>query len=83
MAKPQVVAFLKRSLLAVASSHAQLPPGGGSRKVAIEGHPSTVDFMYLRILAHANEHMGQIIAYARVNGIVPPWSKPAATAGHK
>jgi uncharacterized damage-inducible protein DinB len=30
--------------------------------------------MYLRIIVHANEHMGQLVAYARVNGIVPPWS---------
>jgi uncharacterized damage-inducible protein DinB len=34
--------------------------------------------MYLRIIVHANEHMGQLIAYARMNGIVPPWSKPGA-----
>ena len=25
--------------------------------------------------AHANEHLGQMIAYARVNGVAPPWSK--------
>jgi uncharacterized damage-inducible protein DinB len=31
--------------------------------------------MYLRIIVHANEHMGQLVAYARVNGIVPPWSE--------
>jgi hypothetical protein len=29
----------------------------------------------LRALAHANEHLGQMIAYARMNGVVPPWSK--------
>jgi hypothetical protein len=33
---------------------------------------------FLRILAHVNEHMGQSVAYARMNGIVPPWSRPAA-----
>ena len=31
--------------------------------------------MYLRIIVHANEHMGQLIAYARMTGVVPPWSK--------
>ncbi len=36
---------------------------------------ATVDGMYLRIIVHDNEHMGQLIAYARMNGIVPPWSK--------
>lgn len=25
-------------------------------------------------LGHSNEHLGQLIAYARMNGIVPPWS---------
>ena len=25
-------------------------------------------------LAHCHEHLGQSIAYARVNGVVPPWS---------
>jgi hypothetical protein len=25
--------------------------------------------------AHVGEHLGQAIAYARMNGIVPPWSK--------
>src|ERR1700733_2837202 len=34
-----------------------------------------VDGMYLRIIVHANEHMGQLIAYARMTGVVPPWSK--------
>lgn len=27
---------------------------------------------------HIAEHLGQAIAYARVNGIVPPWSQPAS-----
>jgi len=36
---------------------------------------ATADEMYLRILVHANEHMGQLLAYARMTGIVPPWSK--------
>lgn len=30
----------------------------------------------LNTAEHAGEHLGQQIAYARVNGIVPPWSKP-------
>lgn len=25
--------------------------------------------------SHLHEHLGQQIAYARMNGIVPPWSK--------
>ena len=40
-----------------------------------KGKTVTVDGMYLRIIVHANEHMGQLIAYARMSGVVPPWSK--------
>ena len=27
-----------------------------------------------RILIHNHEHMGQLIGYARMSGVVPPWS---------
>jgi hypothetical protein len=33
------------------------------------------DGMYLRIIVHANEHMGQLIGYARMSGFAPPWSE--------
>lgn len=28
----------------------------------------------LQLITHMNEHLGQSIAYARMNGVVPPWS---------
>jgi uncharacterized damage-inducible protein DinB len=28
-----------------------------------------------QLLSHMNEHVGQSIAYARMNGVVPPWSR--------
>jgi uncharacterized damage-inducible protein DinB len=39
------------------------------------GTKTTVRAIYLRILVHNNEHMGQSVAYARMNGVVPPWSQ--------
>lgn len=72
--KPEVVAYLRRSLEAVKTARAQLKPRDLQRKVTIEGETVNVDGMYLRIICHDNEHMGQLIAYARINGIVPPWS---------
>jgi uncharacterized damage-inducible protein DinB len=74
--KADVIDWLKRSLDAVANARAQLKPGDLQRKVKIDGKVVTVDGMYLRIIVHDNEHMGQLVAYARMNGIVPPWSKP-------
>jgi uncharacterized damage-inducible protein DinB len=50
------------------------------------------DVVYI-LVTHAHEHLGQSIAYARMNGIVPPWTvaaqktaadkKPAAPAPDK
>lgn len=36
--------------------------------------PTSVRGAMTFTLAHCHEHLGQSIAYARVNGIVPPWS---------
>jgi len=72
--KADVIDWLKRSLEAVKTAHATVTPADLRRKVKISGRDATVDGMYLRIIVHANEHMGQLVAYARVNGIAPPWS---------
>jgi len=29
----------------------------------------------VQLVSHMNEHVGQSVAYARMNGIVPPWSR--------
>ena len=74
-AKAEVIAWLKRSLDTVKTAHLNVKPGDFTRKIKNGDYDSTVDAMYLRIIVHANEHMGQLVAYARMNGIVPPWSK--------
>jgi uncharacterized damage-inducible protein DinB len=73
--KAEVIAWLKRSLDAVKQAHLGENPKDLARKVRIGDRDATVDGMYLRIIVHANEHMGQLVAYARMTGVVPPWSK--------
>src|SRR5258707_4709074 len=74
-AKADVIKWLKRSMEAVRAAHAGDKPSDFQRKVHIHDRDATVDGMYLRIIVHANEHMGQLIAYARMTGVAPPWSK--------
>jgi uncharacterized damage-inducible protein DinB len=74
-AKADVINWLKRSLDAVKQAHLAVTPQDLQRKVHIYDRDATVDGMYLRIIVHANEHMGQLIAYARMSGVTPPWSK--------
>ena len=73
-AKAEVISWLKRSLEAVKQAHLAVTPQSLQRKVHIADRDATVDGMYLRIIVHANEHMGQLVAYARMTGVVPPWS---------
>ena len=73
--KPEVIAWLKRSLEAVKQAHLAEDPKHLAVRVKVAGHDSTIDGMYLRIIVHANEHMGQLVAYARMTGVAPPWSK--------
>jgi uncharacterized damage-inducible protein DinB len=73
--KAEIIAWLERSLEAVKQAHLGESPSDLQRKVRINGREATVDGMYLRIIIHDNEHMGQLVAYARMTGVVPPWSR--------
>jgi len=72
--KAEVIRWLKRSLDAVKEAHLAETPKDLQRTVHIADRDATVDGIYLRIIIHANEHMGQLVAYARMTGVVPPWS---------
>lgn len=73
--KAEVIKWLKRSLEAVKQAHLKVTPQELQQKAVPERYHATVDGMYLRILVHNNEHMGQLIAYARMSGVKPPWSE--------
>lgn len=44
------------------------------------GRDGTVREVFLITCTHAHEHLGQSIAYARSNGVVPPWTARAEAA---
>jgi uncharacterized damage-inducible protein DinB len=71
--KNAVVTLLKRSFEAVNQSFNQTSDAELDRHLHFFGEETTVRRVYLRLLAHAHEHMGQMIAYLRFNGIAPPW----------
>ena len=71
--KDEVVGLLKRSLQAVSQSFAKTSEGELDRRLNFFGEETTVRRVYLRLLAHTDEHMGQMIAYLRFNKIAPPW----------
>jgi uncharacterized damage-inducible protein DinB len=38
------------------------------------GSKLTARGIYMLVLSHGHEHLGQSIAYARMNGVTPPWT---------
>lgn len=59
---------LREAILAV-------PDADLDRKIKLFGQDATVRDAMMVLASHAHEHLGQSIAYARSNGVVPPWSK--------
>jgi uncharacterized damage-inducible protein DinB len=52
-----------------------MPDAELTKTVDFFGHPMTKRALVMVTLGHFQEHLGQSIAYARSNGVVPPWSK--------
>jgi uncharacterized damage-inducible protein DinB len=72
-AKADVIAELKKSFEHL--RNAALNVKDLERGVKIFGKPSTDRGVLVTMLSHLHEHLGQSIAYARMNGVVPPWSR--------
>jgi uncharacterized damage-inducible protein DinB len=73
--KAQVVDVLRRSLEHVRQAVEQMPEERLSEEARLYGRQVAGWSVLFQLLAHMNEHVGQSISYARMNGIVPPWSQ--------
>ena len=69
--KAGIIKFMKESFDAVRVAYAA---ADRQKKVQMFKKDVTVDDVFMRLLVHNHEHMGQAVAYARMNGIKPPWS---------
>src|SRR5262245_32805222 len=73
--KAKAIEAIQASFVHVRKVVAALTPGDLETKVDFFGEKPTKRRIVLEVLGHAHEHLGQSIAYARMNGVVPPWSK--------
>lgn len=73
--KAKTVETLKNSFVHLRQEIMAVPEDDLSRKITFFGQPGTVRGVMMVISSHAHEHLGQSIAYARSNGVVPPWSR--------
>ncbi|HVR41511.1 MAG TPA: DinB family protein [Thermoanaerobaculia bacterium] len=73
--KAKVVAELKRSFDHIRAVVAKTSDADLEKKVKVFGNDTTYRGVFMTMLSHLHEHLGQSIAYARSNGVVPPWSR--------
>lgn len=72
--KARVLAELRKSfdhirLAALTASDSDL-----DKPIKMLGTDTTVRGAFMTALNHLHEHLGQSIAYARMNGVIPPWT---------
>ena len=73
--KGQIVQLLVDSFAAVRKSLETATAGALSQDADLFGTKTTRRGILVAINTHIAEHLGQSIAYARMNGITPPWSR--------
>jgi uncharacterized damage-inducible protein DinB len=78
--KAAVIDALKKSFAHLRAAVEATPDADLDKPLRFFGMDSTVLGLYVLIANHEHEHLGQSIAYARMNGIVPPWSMPKKPA---
>jgi FKBP-type peptidyl-prolyl cis-trans isomerase len=75
LTKEQVVQAMTESFKTLREALQSASAGSLSRDIDFFGTPTTRRSVLVALDVHIGEHVGQLIAYARMNGVVPPWSK--------
>ncbi len=73
--KAQVVTLLRRSAEHVRQAVRAMPEAQLAQMTTLYGRQVPQWSVLLQLIAHMDDHLGQSIAYARVSGVVPPWSQ--------
>ncbi len=73
--KSKIIDILKTSFALALDRIKSFTDEDLNKKIKVFGSESTVRNFTISMIAHTHEHLGQSIAYARANSIVPPWSK--------
>jgi uncharacterized damage-inducible protein DinB len=72
--KAKTIDTLKKSFAHVHQVIEAAPDSDLDRTVKFFGQEGSVRTVMMILASHAHEHLGQSIAYARMNGVTPPWS---------
>jgi uncharacterized damage-inducible protein DinB len=73
--KARIIEMLTESFANVRKSLESARPGTLAQSADFFGTPTTRRGIFVNMDVHIAEHLGQVIAYTRMNGITPPWSQ--------
>jgi uncharacterized damage-inducible protein DinB len=72
--KPRIIEELRKSFEYLRDTIINTTDADLDKPIHMFGNDSTERAAFMLALNHLHEHLGQSVAYARMNGIVPPWS---------
>lgn len=81
--KVKVIENLKASFAHARKAVEGVPDADLEKKVKFFGTEKSERELLTILMTHAHEHLGQSIAYARMNGVAPPWSEGPPPAPEK
>ena len=73
--KTKIVDALTESFAHFRGAIEKLTAADADKPVKLFGQETTTRGAVFALCEHLSEHLGQSIAYARMNGVVPPWSQ--------
>jgi uncharacterized damage-inducible protein DinB len=74
--RAEVVAFVKKCFADGVDVIKAQGDAGMAKTVDAGGQLMRIDALAYDLIAHSNNHYGQIVVYYRLNGLVPPESRP-------
>jgi hypothetical protein len=75
LGRDAIIAELEKSFAFIKKAMADTPSSKMTSSVQLFGMSLTGQRAWILATTHLHEHLGQAIAYARSNNVVPPWSK--------
>lgn len=73
--KEEVLEILERSIEHVKKQIGAMPDSKLQEQTELYGRTVNGQAVLMQLITHKSEHVGQSIAYARMNGVVPPWNE--------
>lgn len=75
LSRDEMVADIDRSFAHLVAAMSATTPDRLDERITFFGQEMTVRQLWVLTTVHLHEHLGQLIAYTRTNGVTPPWSR--------